>query len=382
MYSIKDYGSMIADDVRADAYLKAIRQAVKPGSVVLDIGTGTGFFALLACRFGARKVYAVDSSDIIEVARELAARNHCAGSIEFIQAMSTDISLPEQADVIVSDMRGVLPFFQNHLPAIVDARRRLLAPGGVLIPRFDSLWLSCVEAPDLHRCITTPWSDNRYGLDMRVAGDLQSNQWRKVIVKPEQMMTRPECFGGIDYATVVNPNFDSDVHVTTTRSGTGHGLCIWFDAALAEGVHFSNSPEKPSLIYGHGFFPWPEPVMLNAGDTITVALKSNLIGNEYLWTWETHISGKSTWDTADIRFKQSEFFGAPISLGKLQKQSAGHFPVLNEEGQIDGLILTMMRDGTTLGDIAKKLMPLFPNKFSRWQDALSRVAKLSVTYSS
>ena len=31
---------------------QALRAAVRPGSVVLDIGTGTGIFAMLAARFG------------------------------------------------------------------------------------------------------------------------------------------------------------------------------------------------------------------------------------------------------------------------------------------------------------------------------------------
>ncbi|MDH3444335.1 MAG: 50S ribosomal protein L11 methyltransferase, partial [Deltaproteobacteria bacterium] len=56
MYSIFDYGSMIADHVRMDAYARALRRAVTADSVVLDIGTGTGIFALLACQFGARRV--------------------------------------------------------------------------------------------------------------------------------------------------------------------------------------------------------------------------------------------------------------------------------------------------------------------------------------
>ncbi len=46
MYSIAAYGSMIADRVRMDAFTKALRQAIKPDSVVLDIGTGPGSFAL------------------------------------------------------------------------------------------------------------------------------------------------------------------------------------------------------------------------------------------------------------------------------------------------------------------------------------------------
>src|SRR5437870_11229737 len=75
MYSVADYGIMIADRVRMEAYMQALRSAVRPGGVVVDIGTGTGIFALLACRFGARRVYAIEPNDAIQVAREIARAN-------------------------------------------------------------------------------------------------------------------------------------------------------------------------------------------------------------------------------------------------------------------------------------------------------------------
>ena len=63
MYTIPEYGRMMGDRVRMEAYTLALRQAVKPGSVVLDIGTGTGIFAVLACQFGARVVYALEPDE-------------------------------------------------------------------------------------------------------------------------------------------------------------------------------------------------------------------------------------------------------------------------------------------------------------------------------
>ena len=134
MYSLNGYGDMITDTVRMDAYVRALQRAVKPGAVVLDIGTGTGIFALLAARMGARRVYAIEPSDAINVAREIARANGCADSIEFIQALSTEVEPAERADVLVSDLRGVLPFCGGHFAAIADARRRWLAPGATLIP--------------------------------------------------------------------------------------------------------------------------------------------------------------------------------------------------------------------------------------------------------
>lgn len=91
MYSLAGYGSMIADRVRMDAFAQALRQATTPESVVVDIGTGTGILALLACRFGARRVYAIEPDDAIQVAREIAAANGYADRIDFIQAVSTKV---------------------------------------------------------------------------------------------------------------------------------------------------------------------------------------------------------------------------------------------------------------------------------------------------
>ena len=78
------YGFMIADNARMDAYVEALRRAVGSDSVVVDIGAGTGVFSLLACQFGARRVYAIEPAVAIQVAREIAAANGYADRIEFI----------------------------------------------------------------------------------------------------------------------------------------------------------------------------------------------------------------------------------------------------------------------------------------------------------
>ena len=168
-YTVLDYGSMIADGVRTNAYAKALRRVIKPDSVVLDIGTGTGIFALLACRFGARQIYAVEPEDIIQVASEIAAANGCAERIEFIQEVSTEVRLSDRVDVIVSDIHGRLPLFKSLVPTIIDARERLLAPGGQLIPQRDTLWAAIVEETDLYKQFVEPWDNQPFGWDMQAA---------------------------------------------------------------------------------------------------------------------------------------------------------------------------------------------------------------------
>ena len=151
VYSLAGYGQMVADKIRTDAYAQALKQQIKTGDVVVDIGTGTGILALLACRFGARRVYAFEPSGIIELAREIAAANGFADRIEFIPKMSTESSLPEPVNVMVSDIHGILPFFGKSLVSLIDARERFLAPGGRMIPSSDTLWIAGISAPETLR---------------------------------------------------------------------------------------------------------------------------------------------------------------------------------------------------------------------------------------
>lgn len=378
MYNIADYGDMLLDRVRMEAYAQALRGAVRPGAVVVDIGTGTGIFALLACRFGARRVYAIEPDDAIEVAREIAAANHCAGQIEFFRALSTRVTLPETADVIVSDLRGVLPFYGHSLKAIADARRRFLGPGGTLIPLRDTLWAAVVEVPRLHRSVTSPWSENGYGLDLRPARQVVTNMMRKARVKPEEFLTEPKSWATLDYTSRDDPNAGAELNWTAARPGTAHGLCVWFDATLTEGVSFSNAPGAPEMIYGQMFFPWAEPVALAAGDAVTVDLRADLAGEDYLWRWKTCVRASAGQPKAS--FKQSTFFGAPLAAAQLRKCAASYVPSLDEEGQIDRLILSLMDGATSQEEIARRAAGRFPARFARWEEALTRVGELSQKY--
>jgi len=58
-YSVHNFGTMLFDHVRREAYLEVIRR-LAPGSRVLDLGAGTGFFSIAALNAGADHVVAGD----------------------------------------------------------------------------------------------------------------------------------------------------------------------------------------------------------------------------------------------------------------------------------------------------------------------------------
>src|SRR5215470_5091059 len=382
MYSIEDYGAMIADEARMNPYLEALRRSVKSGCVVVDLGSGTGIFALFACRFGARRVYAIEPTDAIQVAREIAAANGYADRIEFIQKLSTEVDLPERADVIVSDLRGTLPFLGRHISSVADARARLLRPGGTLISQRDDLRVAIVEAEETYDECLGPW--DKYEFDMTAARRIVTNStgWRIKNVLPEIMLAEPRLWATLDYSTVSDPNVAGEMSFNVIRDGTAHGMLVWFDATVAEGLCFSNAPgvENPAKVYGKSFFPWSSPVELNDGDQVNVRLEARLVGDDYIYRWDTTIRSSAEPQRIKAHFNQSTFYGETLSLSGLRKQSDAYIPELNPEGLMDHYILGQMSARTPLGEIAKQLAERFPDKFTRWQDALTRVGELVMKY--
>lgn len=304
MYSVAGYGRMLSDRVRREAFTAALTRAITPGCTVLDIGTGTGFFAMLACRLGARRVYAVEPDEIIELARIAATTNGCADRITFLKQVSTEVELPEQVDVVVSDLRTVLPWFQHHIPAIADARTRLLKPGGILIAERDILWAAAVEMPEFYARHVGHQPQDTGGFDMSAARRLGSAAWAKVHASPEQLLTRPVRCAELDFRQVTETKLDTTIEWTAERCGTGHGFVAWFDTMLLGDIGWSNAPGREPMIYGNAFFPWEEPIALAAGDQIVVTLRADLVEGDYYWRWTTNVT-RGQQEIA--RFKQSNF---------------------------------------------------------------------------
>jgi protein arginine N-methyltransferase 1 len=373
MYSLSGYAEMIADSVRVDAYARALRSVITPQSFVVEIGTGIGVFAVMARQMGARRVVAIEPSDAIAVARLIANENDQSG-IEFIQALAKDVTLSEQADVIVSDLRGVLPPFNGHFQSIIDARRRMLAPEGTLIPIADTLYAAVAEAPDSDGGRMPPCTPSEMKLE--ALRPFMTNTWAKARFKPERLLTRPQAWATIDYRSIVDCHVEGTASCTAHRAGTAQGLAVWFDATLIEGVSFSNAPEQPQLIYGSAFFPWPHPVDLQEGDRVCVRLEARHVADDYVWRW-----GSEVWPAGATapaaRFQQSTFHGQPIVPSKLTKGNAAHVPQLSEDGQIERCILQLMDGVTPNQEIARTLIARFPNRFPRFGDALGRVGSVA-----
>src|SRR3989442_421377 len=134
-YEILDmHRPLVTDRVRTDSYRRAILATVRPGDVVLDIGTGTGILACIAARAGARRVYAIEQDDVIDLAHQVARANGLDDRIEFLHEHADRVDLPEKVDVVVTETMGNFGLDEGILAVGIDARTRLLREGGVIVP--------------------------------------------------------------------------------------------------------------------------------------------------------------------------------------------------------------------------------------------------------
>jgi protein arginine N-methyltransferase 1 len=378
MYSLRAYGDMIGDVGRFDAYAKAIAKAVRPGDVVAEIGCGPGVFSFLACKGGARKVYAIDSADIVHFAAELAAANGLSEKITFIQSDSRKVELPERVNVIVSDIRGNLPLFDHAIAAIEDARERFLAPGGVLIPQRDTLKLAAVDADEYYSGLTSPWSRRGQGLELASTLALVLNEQYGVRFQSGQLLTEPQTWGVLDYTASAGKQVAAKLNFRVLRPGIAHGLCAWFETQLFDDCRYSSGPGGASKIYGQVFLPWLEAVQVVEGQEIQVELHADLVGGDYIWRWETKINSG---DGPPRHFKQSTFQGANFAPHSLHRRAADFVPVLSEAGEAERWILQAMDGKTSLQEIAQEAAKRFPRHFTGSEEAFQRVTELSGKYS-
>ena len=380
MYDLPDYGDMIADTGRTSAYARALEARITPSSIVLDIGTGPGILALLACRAGARKVYAVEPDDVIQVAREAAAANGYADRIQFIQGMTTDIDLPERVDGIVADIHGVLPVYGKSIVSILDARARFLKPGGWIVPAREMLWAAPVSSPPGHKRAVEAWT-TEYGFDLTSARVRATNMWHKGWLSPDGLLAEPRCWAVLDYGSLDSPNISGEMSWTVEQAAVGHGIGIWFDTETAPGIGLSNSPASGERhVFGQSFFAWPAPVSLSAGDLVVVRLRADFAGEDYVWGWDTRVlDGASGAET--VAYRQSTWLAAPLSAERLRRRAGSFVPALTDAARVDRRILELMDHGRSLSTIASAILIEFPSAFTNIDEALTRAGCLAERYS-
>jgi protein arginine N-methyltransferase 1 len=131
---------LLRDELRNKLFYEALRRTVTSRTRVLDIGSGSGIWAIASAKLGAKKVTAIESDPaMLPVIMAHASENGVADRVKVVYGSSPDIDLKDKYDIIISETIGNQAFDENIISTMVDARERFLAPGGVMIPQKVAL---------------------------------------------------------------------------------------------------------------------------------------------------------------------------------------------------------------------------------------------------
>lgn len=273
-YGIPGYHrSMLADSARNDFYARAIRDAVRPGDVVLDIGTGSGLLAMMAAQAGAAKVVACEANPALAAtAREIVERNGFGDRIEVVTAKSTALersgALAGGADLIVSEIFSHNLIDEGAIESLNHGIKALARPGARIIPSSASVEVALVD----YTGDVLPAVGRVAGFDLSPF-DRHMPASTTVPAKSRHLHLRSAAASLFDFDFTSGEASAEGGQKLALKSGGGRvtGVVQWIALRTTGGLAFENAPGRglwshwPCVVY-----PFDSPLETSAGEEVRI----------------------------------------------------------------------------------------------------------------
>uniref|UniRef100_A0A671VLK9 type I protein arginine methyltransferase n=1 Tax=Sparus aurata TaxID=8175 RepID=A0A671VLK9_SPAAU len=250
---------MLKDKVRTESYRDFMYRnpEVFRDKVVLDVGCGTGILSMFAARSGAKKVIAVDQSEIIYQAMDIVRSNQLEDKITLIKGRIEDINLPvENVDIIISEWMGYFLLFESMLDSVLHARDLYLADNGSVYPDLCNISLAAVGDTQKHQDRIAFW-DDVYGFNMACMKKAVVPEAVVEVVKEDTLISEP---------TVIQVN--SLIHCIIHPTAIVGYFDIFFDKGCSNKVMFSTGPQVTKTHWKQTVFLLERPVPVQAGEEL------------------------------------------------------------------------------------------------------------------
>jgi protein arginine N-methyltransferase 1 len=286
---IEYHRTLIADEVRNEAFFAALKVAIVPGkSVVADIGAGTGLLGLMASKLGAKEVFLFETAEVAGVASAVLKANK-AKRCHLIPCHSTEFRDKIAVDIIVSETLGNYPLEENIIATLADARRRFLKPGGKVIPDGIIQYVAPVVTPRIDTELRA-WERIGHGLDFSVAQTMSLNNAYVRALQPSDILDgcrSAMVWDEIDLTSETRSKRRGEAEWRLLRPVKIYGFATWWKAELVPGIGFSTGPLSPLTHWEQLYFPLLAPIDASASDVVSIDLHSSSseeAGTHLAWT--------------------------------------------------------------------------------------------------
>ncbi len=337
---------------RSDLYRAAITSEMAEGAHVVDLGCGVGVLGFFCLEAGAAKVWGIDHSDAIHLASEAADRAGFGESYECIADTSFRVTLPQAADLIICDHVGFFGFDYGIIAMLADARARMLAPGGVIMPKAIDLMVAAVSS---EKCsaLAGRWTNEAVPEHFHWLEEYQRNSRHAYDFTLSELISPASTIGHVAFDADTPENFSFETVLEIAEDGEFHGLAGWFDCHLGGVVRMTNSPlSDASIKRSQAFLPVKQAFSVKQGDTIPVTLRFADDGTMITWSVTPPGGARkqtlSTWRSTILRPENRlEQSGEPLTLSRRGEARAFALGQVNGErssADIEELVIGQFPD--------------------------------------
>ncbi|MCL7037862.1 hypothetical protein MKW94_016732 [Papaver nudicaule] len=244
---------MLKDSVRTKTYQDVIYKNtfLFKDKIVLDVGAGTGILSLFCAKAGAKHVYAIECSQMADMAKEIVETNGFSNVITVLKGKVEEIELPvPKVDIIISEWMGYFLLFENMLDTVLYARNKWLVNDGIILPDKASLYLTAIEDHEYKEDKIEFWNDV-YGFDMKCIKKQSIMEPLVDTVDQNQIVTNSQLLKTMDILKMASGDvsFTAPFKLRAERSDYIHALVAYFDVSFTQChklMGFSTGPRSRS----------------------------------------------------------------------------------------------------------------------------------------
>jgi len=266
---------MLKDEVRTCTYRNSMynNKHLFKDKVVLDVGCGTGILCMFASKAGAKHVYGIDMSSIIDHAKTIVKDNKLEDSITLIKGKVEEVELPEKVDIIISEWMGYCLLYESMLNTVLFARDKWLKPGGLMFPDKASLFMTAIEDHE-YKEEKINWWDSVYGFDMSAIRHVALLEPLVDVVEAKQVVSDSCRMKEIDLNTckAEDLNFQAPFNIRSRRNDYVHAFVVFFTvefSACHKRTGFSTGPESRYTHWKQTVFYLKDSLTIKNGEMIS-----------------------------------------------------------------------------------------------------------------
>ncbi|KRX91381.1 Protein arginine N-methyltransferase 7 [Trichinella pseudospiralis] len=267
------YGDMLMDNERNQAFQRAIESALekccnKDFVHVIDIGSGSGYLAMLAARASANRVTAVEQcSNLVECARKIVERNGDIGG---------------RADIAVAEVFDTELIGEGAINIFRSACHDLLKSNAVVIPAVASVYVRAISSLFLRKCFEIEFCASNNIEKCNGLRSIMEIDFDSLPPDSFDFITSPIRFDFADPSTLSDRDTvtrETFLTVSSCQSKTVDALLMWWELDfLGDGTiilstepsHSSGLCKKWRYHWKHGVYALPHSFSIGRSERLLI----------------------------------------------------------------------------------------------------------------